>query len=65
MKQNKSANIQVRITPELKAAIQERARVLLIKESDLIRFALAVAVQGKWLPEMLDQAKEYQRSCQE
>jgi len=62
MKQNQSANIQVRITPELKAAIQARARELLIKESDLVRFALAAAVQNKGLSEMLDRVRV--KTCQ-
>ena len=57
MKQNRSANIQVRITPELKAAVQARARELLIKESDLVRFALAAAVQDKGLTEVLDRVR--------
>ncbi len=45
--------IAVRVTPELKAAVQARARELLIRESDLVRFALAAAMQDKKLAEML------------
>ena len=49
-----TALIAVRVTPELKAAVQARARELLIRESDLVRFALAAAVQNKGLTEVLD-----------
>ena len=38
--------IAVRVTPELKAAVQARARELLIRESDLVRFAL-MAISAK------------------
>jgi len=52
-----TALIAVRVTPELKAAVQARARELLIRESDLVRFALAAAVQNKGLSEMLDRVR--------
>jgi hypothetical protein len=45
MRHSKSANIQVRVTLELKAAVQAKARELLVRESDLVRFALMAAVQ--------------------
>ncbi len=49
-----TALIAVRVTPELKAAVQARAQELLIRESDLVRFALMAAVQDKKLAEMLE-----------
>ena len=52
-----TALVAVRVTPELKAAVQARARELLIRESDLVRFALAAAVQDKGLTEMLDRLR--------
>ncbi len=54
MRQNLTVTIRARITPELDAAIQARATELHLKKSDLVRLALAAAVQGKGLTEVLD-----------
>lgn len=54
MPRNLTVTIRARITPELNLAIQAKAFELHLKKSDLIRFALAAAVQNKGLVELLD-----------
>lgn len=54
---NLTAVVRVRVTPELKAAVQERAKELLLRESDLVRFVLAAAVQDKGLAELIRETR--------
>jgi len=62
MIRNLTVTIRARIKPELNAAIQARAMELHLKKSDLIRLALAAAVQNKGLSEMLDRVRV--KTCQ-